>query len=91
MSIYAAERYLPGVTADELLDAARRVRAAAAEMTAAGTPVAYLRSTFLPGDQACYCLFEAPSEQAVAQANDNAGIPYERIIPAVHLAAEDLT
>ena len=90
MSTYAAERYLPGITPEQLLDAARRAKAAAAEMTAAGTPVSYLRSTFLPGDQTCYCLFEGPSEQAVAQANDTAGIPYERIVAAVHVASEDL-
>jgi hypothetical protein len=90
MSIYAAERYLPGVTPGQLLDAARRAERAAAEMTAAGTPVTYLRSTFLTGDQTCYCLFEGPSEQAVAQANDKAGIPYERIVAAMHVASGDL-
>jgi hypothetical protein len=90
MTTYIAERYLPGVTEEQLLDAARRAKLAAAEMTAAGTSVAYLRSTFLTGDQTCYCLFEGPSELAVRQANDKAQIPYERIIPAVHLAAEDL-
>jgi hypothetical protein len=90
MSTYVAERYLPGVTAEQLLDAARRARRATAEMTAAGTPVTYLRSTFLTADQTCYCLFEGPSEHAVRQANDKAGIPYERIIPAVHVASEDL-
>ena len=90
MSTYAAERYLPGVTPGQLLDAAHRARRAAAEMTATGTPVTYLRSTFPTGDQTCYCLFEGPSEQAVAQANDKAGIPYERIVAAVHVASGDL-
>ena len=65
MSTYAAERYLPGVTTEQLLDAARRAKLATAQMTAAGTPVTYLRSTFLTADQTCYCLFESPSEQAV--------------------------
>lgn len=90
MSTYIAERYLPGITQEQLLDAARRAKLAAAEMTTAGTPVTYLRSTFLPGDQTCYCLFEGPSEQAVRDANNKAEIPYERIIPALHLASEDL-
>ncbi len=90
MSTYAAERYLPGVTPDQLLNAARRAKRAAAEMTATGTPVTYLRSTFLPGDQTCYCLFDGPSEQAVAQANDRAGIPYERIVAVLHVASSDL-
>jgi len=90
MGTYVAERYLPGITTEQLLDAARRARRAAAEMTVAGTPVTYLRSTFLTGDQACYCLFDGPSEQAVAQVNDRAGIPYERIVAAVHVASGDL-
>jgi Protein of unknown function (DUF4242) len=90
MSTYAAERYLPGVTPDQLLDAARRAKRAAAEMAATGTPVTYLQSTFLTGDQTCYCLFDGPSEQAVAQVNDRAGIPYERIVAAVHVASGDL-
>jgi hypothetical protein len=90
MSTYIAERYLPGITEEQLLAAAGRAKLATAEMTAAGTPVTYLRSTFLAADQTCYCLFEAPSQQAVQQANDAAQIPYERIIPAVHVAADDL-
>jgi hypothetical protein len=91
MSTYIAERYLPGITQEQLLDAARRAKLATADLTTAGTPVTYLRSTFLPGDQTCYCLFEGPSEQAVREANDKAEIPYERIIPAVYLASEDLS
>ena len=90
MGTYAAERYMPGVIPEQLRDAARRAKAASAEMTAEGTRITYLSSTLLSGDDTCYCLFHAPSEQAVRQANDRAGIPYERIIPAVHLAAEDL-
>jgi len=90
MSTYAAERYLPGVTPDQLLDAARHAMRATAEITAAETPVTYLRSTFPSGDQTCYCLFEGPSEQAVKQANDTAGLPNERIVAAVHVASGDL-
>ena len=59
-------------------------------MTRYGTPVTYLRSTFLTGEQACYSLFDGPSEQAVAQANDRAGIRYQRIVAAVHVASGDL-
>jgi len=90
MGTYVAERYLPGITTEQLLDAARRARRAAADMTATGTPVTYLRSTFLTGDQTCYCLFDGPSEQAVAQVNDRAGIPYERIVAVLHVASGDL-
>jgi len=91
MSTCPAERSPPGVTTEQLLDAARRAKAAAGEMTAAGTPVSYRRSTFLTGHhQTCHCLFEGPSELAVAQAHDTAGIPYRRIVPTVPAAPEDL-
>ena len=90
MPTYVAERYLPGGTWEQVLDAARRVKRSAAELAAAGTPVRYLRSTFLPTDETCCCLFQAPSEDAVKQANDRAQLPYDRIVEVVHVAAEDL-
>jgi hypothetical protein len=90
MPTYVAERYLPGVTWEQVLDAARRAKRSAAQMAAAGTPVRYLRSTFLPSDETCYCLFQAPSEDAVKQANDRAQMPFDRIVEVVHVAAEDL-
>lgn len=51
-------------------------------MTAEGTRLTYLSAILLSGDDACYCLFRGPSEQAVRQASDRAGISYERILPA---------
>ena len=65
-------------------------KAASAEMTAEGTRLTYLSAALLSGDDTCYCLFRGPSGQAVRQASDQAGIRYERILPAVHLAAADL-
>jgi hypothetical protein len=90
MGTYAAELYMPSVTLEQLLDTARRAKAASAEMTAEGTRLTYLSSTLLSGDETCYCLFQGDSAQAVRQANDRTGIPYERILVALHLAAADL-
>jgi Protein of unknown function (DUF4242) len=88
MGTYAAELYMPGVTPEQLLDTARRAKSASAEMTAEGTRLTYLSATLLSGDDTCYCLFQGTSEQVVRQANDRAGIPYERVIPAVHLVLQ---
>jgi len=82
--------YLPGITAGQLFDTARRAKAASAEITAGGTRLTYLSATLLCADETCYCLFHGPCERAVRQATGRAGIPCERIIPAVHLTAEDL-
>ena len=90
MAKYVVERYLPGITPDQLTAAAGSAKSTTAQMTEEGTPVRYLRSTFIPGEEKCFCLFEGPSAEAVRTANDRAQLPYERIVEAMHLAAEDL-
>ena len=90
MAKYVVERYLPGITPDQLTAAAGSAKSTTAQMTEEGTPVRYLRSTFIPGEEKCFCLFEGPSAEAVRTANDRAQLPYERIVEAMHLAAEEL-
>ena len=90
MSKYLVERYLPGLTPEQLGAAASAAKATTASMTSEGTPVHYLRSTFIPGEDKCYCLFEGPSADVVKMAYERAQLPYERIVDAMHIAAEDL-
>lgn len=90
MSKFLVERYLPGITTDQLGAAAGAAKSTTATMTKEGTPVQYLRSTFIPGEEKCYCLFEGPSADVVKVANDRAKLPYERIVEAMHIASEDL-
>ena len=59
-------------------------------MTSEGTPVRSLRSTFIPGEDKCYCLFEGPSADVVKLANQRAQLPFERIVDAMHVAADDV-
>lgn len=90
MPYYMVERHLPGITAEQLTAAARRAKKTTAEMTQQGTPVRYLRSIFIPGEEKVFCLFEGPTEQSVKDANDRAEIPFQRVVEALHIAAEDL-
>ena len=90
MAKYVVERYLPGITPDQLASAAGSAKRTTAEMAQEGTPVRYLRSTFIPGEEKCFCLFEGPSADAVKSANERAQLPYERIVEAIHVASEDL-
>lgn len=90
MPTYMAERYLPGITPEQLQAAAGSAKSTTAQMTQEGTPVRYLRSTFIPGEEKCFCLFEGPSAEAVRTANDRAHLPYERIVEAMHLSSDDL-
>ncbi len=87
MITYVVERQLPGVAAGDLTAAATRVRDAADQLSREGMPIRYIGSTYVPADGSCQCVFEAWSETVVRQANEMAAIPYQRVRPALHLAA----
>ena len=74
MPSYIVERHLPGFDKEKLAAAASLAKMAIGKMTSEGTPVRYLRSFFVPGEDKCYCLFEAMSPDVVQRANDEAGL-----------------
>lgn len=86
MPVFMVERDLPGISMEELADAQKKAIQAGRELTALGRQVRYIRSTFVPGDSKCICLFEAASSELVREANERGHIPFTRIVPA-----EDLT
>jgi len=79
------ERDLPGVKMEQLAAAQKRAIEAGKELTAQGKEVRYIRSTFVPGQNKCMCLFEAPNPENVKEANERAQIPFTRIVEAVDL------
>jgi hypothetical protein len=90
MPVYLVERFLRDVTSDQLGGFALLARRAAEDASREGTPIRYLRSTFVPGEKRCFCLYDAVSAAAVRRANERAELPFERVIEAVHVSAEDL-
>lgn len=70
VSRYLVELRRPDEGWTELRAAADQARRAAAEMRAAGVPVRFLRSVYVPEDDACFFLFEGPSAADVARAAD---------------------
>jgi hypothetical protein len=85
------ERYLPGITTEQLAAAAVRAKTVTAEMSSKGKPVRYLRTTFVPSEDKAFCIFDAPSAERVREANELAQIPLQRITEVKHIAAEDLS
>jgi hypothetical protein len=85
MAVYMVERSLPGITMEQLGAAQKAAIAAGKRLTAAGKPVRYIRSTFVPQESHCMCLFEASNPELVKQLNDEAKIPYTRVIEAADL------
>ena len=82
MATYLVERYLPGLSVEELALTAARAASATADLAAEGVPIRYLGSTLLPADEACLCCFEAESAAVVAAANERAGMPFARVVEA---------
>jgi Protein of unknown function (DUF4242) len=89
--IYLVERYLPGMAPAELERPLERLKETTLELQRDGFEVRYLGSTIVPEDEACFCQFEAPSEELVAEANRRAGVQFDRIVSAVAIAATAAT
>lgn len=85
MPVYMVERDLKGITMDQLATAQKAAIDTGKRLSAQGTPVRYIRSTFVPGESRCMCLFEAQNPQVVKELNDTAKIPYSRIVEALDL------
>ena len=74
-----------GIPMEQLAAAQKAAIDTGKAMTAQGKSVRYIRSTFVPGEGKCMCLFEAPSPQSVKELNDTAKLPYSRIVEALDL------
>ena len=72
MPVFMVDRDLPGITMDQLAAAQRAAIETSRQFTAEGKPVRYIRSTFVPGESHCMCLFEAPTPDLVREVNNEA-------------------
>lgn len=85
MAVYMVERNLAGITMPQLAGAQQAAIATSRRFTADGTPVRYIRSTFVPGEARCMCLFDASSADDVKKVNEEAQLPFTRIVEALDL------
>jgi hypothetical protein len=86
MPVYMVERSLPGIPMTDLAAAQKAAINCSRKSTDDGTPVRYLRSTFVPESGTCMCLFEARDADSVRRVNDDAQLPYTRVVEALDLA-----
>ncbi len=78
MPSFLVESYLAQSPA--LLEQARGRARRAAEL---GEGVRYLRTMFVPGDETCFHLFEAPSSRVLGEVARQASLTYTRIVETV--------
>lgn len=85
MQVYMVERSLKGISMEALAAAQKRAIETAQQFSKEGTPVRYIRSSFVPEEGACRCLFSAERPEDVKRLNEAAQIAFDRIVPAVDL------
>lgn len=85
MAVYMVDRDLPGISMEQLAAAQSRAIEYSQRYQQQGRDIRYIRSTFVPGESHCMCLFEAPNPDLVATLNDEAEIPYTRVTEALDL------
>ena len=85
MTVYMVERDLKGIAMDDLAAAQKAAISTANDFTEQGKAVRYIRTTFVPEEGNCRCLFEAANADDVRAVNETAGIPYNRIVEALDL------
>ena len=85
MTIYIADRDLPGVTLEQLAAAQKAAIETSQRFTKEGKPVRYIRTAWVPSESHVMCMFEAQDPQAVRDVNEAAGIPFTRILEAMDL------
>ena len=84
MTVYMVERNLKGIAMSDLAAAQKAAIGTASAYTAKGTPMRYIRSTFAPEEGRCM-LFEARSAGDVRRLNDEAKLPYSRVVEVLDL------
>lgn len=85
MAVYMVERELKGITTDQLAAAQQAAIETGRQFTSEGRNVRYIRTTFVPSEAHCMCLFEADNQDLVRELNEAAQIPFTRIVEALDL------
>lgn len=86
MTLFLVEHRLPGATAtdlEQLRDALREITHRLTETADESTRITYVRSTVIPDEHRCICVFEATSSELVRRANDLAQVPVMSLSEAV--------
>jgi hypothetical protein len=80
---YLVERYWPGVTIEQLLEALRLCRGVMELMRDEGIRFRHISCTLIPAEEVVFSVYEGPSADAVRLLNERAGIPVSRIVEAI--------
>jgi hypothetical protein len=86
---YLVETYLTRGQVGERVALERRARSAAEELTKEGTRVRLERSIYVPEDEICFFVFDAPMAREAALAAERAGLDPVRVVEAIPSEMEE--
>ena len=86
---YTVELSHPAAGWAELQEVVARARQAAADMRREGEQIRFLRSVFVPEDDACFFLYEGPSAHAVRAAVTRAQLGALGVDEALRLGSQE--
>ena len=89
MTQFLVEVFTPRASAGKLAAAERRVMAAANQRPGADGDLRFVRATYIPEDEICFFVFDAPSGREAALVAQRAGLEPIRVVEAVSSAKED--
>ena len=89
MPSYLVETYLARSQAGERAAREQRARSATAEPTQEQMRVRFERSIYVPEDEICFFVFDAPSGREAALAAQRAGLEPIRVVEAVSSEKEE--
>src|SRR5687768_13977889 len=81
MAEYLVELYITRDDRRGAVEQREHAERAAADLTGEGVPVRCLRSIFVPEDETCLLLLEAPSAAVAQEVLARAGVRWEHIAP----------
>jgi hypothetical protein len=87
---FLAEWYRPDVGGEAFDRNVDRLVEYAASTSSGGAPVHVLVTVSVPSDEVAFAVFDGASAQAIAELCERAGIPAQRVTPAVadHLSSD---
>jgi hypothetical protein len=85
MAAYVAECYWLGVTRAKLAEAVSQAQEAAHELSREGDPVRVTGSLLIPADETAFLFIDAGSIDGARALGERAGVPFERIVEAIHV------
>jgi hypothetical protein len=87
---YLVETYLSRGLAGERASRERRAQSAAEQLAKEGTRVLFDRSIYVPEDEICFFVFDAPSGRDAALAAQRAELDPIRVVEALSSRKEEL-